>query len=81
MSNLIHLSETPEAFCENGLPGVQRFDVCCEARCGTCGGEGCGERAGRAVGSIAPPPICGTPRTWYNVISLSSSTFTQEVVG
>lgn len=80
MSNLIHPSETPEEFCENGLPGVQRFDVCCEARCGTCGGEGCEERAGRAVRYIAPPPPCGTPRTWYNVISSSYSTSKQEVV-
>ncbi|CAN0480416.1 unnamed protein product [Scytosiphon promiscuus] len=35
--------------CENGLPGVQSGDICCEASCGTCGGGGCARRPGGAV--------------------------------
>ncbi|CAN0462973.1 unnamed protein product, partial [Scytosiphon promiscuus] len=35
------------AFCSNGIPGVEYEDnVCCEAQCGTCGGDGCETRPG-----------------------------------
>ena len=36
-------------FCSNGLPGVNKDDICCEAQCGDCGGPGCG---GRPSGSV-----------------------------
>lgn len=35
--------------CSNGLPGVQKNSICCEARCGTCGGAGCKGRPGGEV--------------------------------
>jgi len=42
--------ETPtETICSNGLLGVERNGICCEAECGTCGGAGC---AGRPGGSV-----------------------------
>ena len=39
----------PEEVCRNGLPGVERDGVCCEAQCGTCGGSGCAGRPGGPV--------------------------------
>lgn len=30
--------------CSNGVPGVERDNVCCVAACGECGGKGCGSR-------------------------------------
>ncbi|CAN0538120.1 unnamed protein product, partial [Scytosiphon promiscuus] len=35
--------------CNNGLPGTQTGDVCCDAGCGECGGDGCGTRPGGSV--------------------------------
>ena len=42
-------TEVPEEVCSNGVPGVQRDEICCEAQCGTCGGSGCGQRPGGQV--------------------------------
>lgn len=40
----------PGAFCSNGIPGVEYEDnVCCEAQCETCGGDGCETRPGGEV--------------------------------
>ncbi|CAN0464048.1 unnamed protein product, partial [Scytosiphon promiscuus] len=38
-----------EGQCSNGLTGVQNEDICCEAECGTCGGNGCSKRPGGSV--------------------------------
>lgn len=43
------------AFCSNGIPGVEYEDnVCCEAQCGTCGGDGCETRPGGEVRCCLP---------------------------
>ncbi|CAM9821581.1 unnamed protein product [Pylaiella littoralis] len=38
----------PNATCSNGLAGIEDADgtVCCDAACGQCGGDGCGDVAG-----------------------------------
>ncbi|CAN0521612.1 unnamed protein product, partial [Scytosiphon promiscuus] len=35
--------------CSNGVFGIEEDGVCCEARCGTCGGFGCSLRPGGSV--------------------------------
>ena len=39
----------PETLCSNGVLGVERDGICCDARCGTCGGRGCSSRPGSTV--------------------------------
>lgn len=34
------------ATCTNGLEGIESEGVCCDARCGVCGGPTCGNVAG-----------------------------------
>ncbi|CAN0508051.1 unnamed protein product, partial [Scytosiphon promiscuus] len=41
-----------EGQCSNGLAGVQKDDICCDAACGTCGGGGCGRLPGGPVGGV-----------------------------
>ncbi|CAN0425466.1 unnamed protein product, partial [Scytosiphon promiscuus] len=38
-----------EAQCSNGLVGVQRDEICCDAGCGVCGGGDCGQLPGGSV--------------------------------
>ena len=44
-----YVLDMPKEVCSNGVPGVERDGVCCEAQCGTCGGSGCAGRPGGPV--------------------------------
>lgn len=47
----MHAVSTTETTCSNGLVGLENGEitVCCDADCGQCGGEGCGDISGLSV--------------------------------